>query len=752
MAKHHVRSQRNRDHRFTRFSFLLIFLTILFSSSAFGFYAPLTNYTASYNGSLIKLSVYDPYRGTTVESDWLDYLTDFRQSNGVASWLSASDEMTVAVYDPARSTPWRIGTRSNVLAPGYHTNDHGHAAIYAIPNGSPSVVISKYSPENGSWDFPGLVTGSLVDLTIYIRDQLMIIYYIDYEQDPYHLDAYALDERNGARTKIITPFVSPISDLSVDEVGNITYVDPDNETNYMAYHFDRYIGPDTYGEWRGPSTTEVFKTKAMACIVEEQTVSGSPSPENVWWFFDCSIGSTSSSIDFKDGFATTQRAPGHPFTTNSTFRVEQTVCNTFNCDCHYTDITNTIVAPTGSITIADLHPTYDRDVNLSFTYSGEVDLMRLKNENNSLWGSWFYATPVYNCWQLSAGYGTKTVSAQFFDDDLDKISQEYTAQIDYVAPIAVTSPNGGEYLKQGNTYYVTWTYPGPNAVKVELWNNGSFQATLASAISPGTTSIMCTIPVNHNEASTWFGSNYKIRVTDVIFNNYDESDGNFHIGDIWMTAPNGSESIVLGTSYSIQFTAREIPSDPIKITLWDNDVKIGAIADNITITNPENSISWTLVGDLIDGSGCTGINEEITSLGANFKIQARAGTTEFKDSSDSNFTINGIRVSAPNGDYCNSGEIVNQILIYGNQYSISWDALSLPTGDIKITLMQGTTTLGVIATDLPNTQTSYNWTVGKDLNGNDFTPSTGTGFKVRVRVKDQAVIDESDNSFEIQNP
>jgi len=261
----------------------------------------------------------------------------------------------------------------------------------------------------------------------------------------------------------------------------------------------------------------------MACIVPEQTVSGSPSPENVWWFFDYSIANTSSLITFGDNTSSTERSPGHPYVTNGPFTVQQTVSGCGGNDSDSTDISFSITnPPTGSISISDTDPTYDNTVNLVLNYSTSyVDQMRLKNENDSTWGAWQTAAGTYSDWELSSGYGTKTVYAQFFDDTRDYITQESSDQINYYPAIAVTYPNGGDYLKQGKAYDVTWTYAGSNAVRVELWNKGSYQTTLASSVSSGTTSLNCTIPVNHTTSSNWIGANYKVRVIDTVYSHYD---------------------------------------------------------------------------------------------------------------------------------------------------------------------------------------------------------------------------------------
>ena len=748
MERKFVRPNRTRVPHFSKISFLFIFLTLVFSTSAFGFYAPLTDITVTYNATNteLKLSVYDPYRGTNVESGWLttngdQSNNDYKSSNGVASWHSASNEITVAVYDPARSTPWRTDTISYVSATTpHHENANGMVCAYVGEPSWSGVRIRLYNPGTGGFTAEGIASNSNVD--IQIGKNILLMSYTNNSALPYNIVARAYKGPSSACSKSMASEYA-ITSILLNTSDTITFSNQGN-THCWAYQY-------TTHSWQERINSSI-STTPMAYILAEQTVSGSPSPENVWWFFDYSIANTASSIDFDDNTTSTERSPGHPFVTSDSFTVQQTVSGCGSGDTFDVVITNTIDAPTGSVSISDSDPTYDRSVDLGLSFTPpQVDLMRFKNENDAVWGTWQSASTTYAGWDLSSGYGSKTVYVQYFRDDLDYISQEYSDQINYYPAIAVTYPNGSEYLKQGKQYTITWTYAGSNNVDVELWNNGSYQATIASGVSSGTTSALYTIPVDHTDTSTWIGANYKIRVKDTVYNHYDESDSNFHIGDIWMTSPNGSESLTFRNGTTIQFTAKEIPSDPIKITLWKGGSKVGAIADNITITTADNSIPWDNVGDLLDDGLCTGINDEMeVALGSDFQIQARVGTTAFKDLSDSNFTIDGIRVIAPNGKYCDNGVIQDQVLTIGNSYLIQWDKYSLPTGLLKVILYDGETAKAVLATDLANTTTQFNWTVGKDVNNNDISNCTGTNFRILVRVKDQIILDLSDNPFEIE--
>ena len=65
----------------------------------------------------------------------------------------------------------------------------------------------------------------------------------------------------------------------------------------------------------------------------------------------------------------------------------------------------------------------------------------------------------------------------------------------------------------------------------------------------------------------------------------------------------------------------------------------------------------------------------------------------------------------------------------GESRPITWTASGI-TGTLMIELMQGTTLLGVIASDIAPAPGSYTWTVGRLADG---TFHTGTNLKVRIR-------------------
>jgi len=96
----------------------------------------------------------------------------------------------------------------------------------------------------------------------------------------------------------------------------------------------------------------------------------------------------------------------------------------------------------------------------------------------------------------------------------------------------------------------------------------------------------------------------------------------------------------------------------------------------------------------------------------------------------------GITVTSPNG-----GE--NWEL--GSTHNVTWNAQGL-SNNLKITLWQDDSNLGIIGYDIDPAAGSYPWTVGQHNGG---TASIGTGYKIKIKEISTTVSDFSDQSFSI---
>jgi hypothetical protein len=87
----------------------------------------------------------------------------------------------------------------------------------------------------------------------------------------------------------------------------------------------------------------------------------------------------------------------------------------------------------------------------------------------------------------------------------------------------------------------------------------------------------------------------------------------------------------------------------------------------------------------------------------------------------------------------------SEALCKGSHYNITWTYSGVT--HVKLTLRQNGEIVGPITLDLPPTQHSFDWEVGKLANGTTVNP--GAGFKIRVRTVDNGDYDDSDKPFGI---
>jgi hypothetical protein len=202
------------------------------------------------------------------------------------------------------------------------------------------------------------------------------------------------------------------------------------------------------------------------------------------------------------------------------------------------------------------------------------------------------------------------------------------------APVlTVSSPDGGEAWNKGSSQTITWTDNIVGNVKIELFRNGIFNATIsASTESDG--SYTWAIPANQATGST-----YKIHITSLDTPTLtDASNSNFTIRtatSVRVLSPNGGEVWCKGETVTI--TWLDNLSGNVKIELLQDGTSIKIIASS---TASDGLHGWTVANSPPDNN--------------NYKIRITSvAPPTILDESDTNFTIttctSGAK-SAANGD------------------------------------------------------------------------------------------------------
>jgi hypothetical protein len=266
------------------------------------------------------------------------------------------------------------------------------------------------------------------------------------------------------------------------------------------------------------------------------------------------------------------------------------------------------------------------------------------------------------------------------------------------ASVTVTSPNGMETWPSGSSRSITWTTDGvTGSVDIHLFRNFAQVGVIAQGVAASAG----TYAWNVGEMASGLapdGQGYKIRVRTDGGSYQDLSNCAFTIGaaadpTVEVTSPNGGESLAVGASRTITWSAANCDGN-INIYLDQNSSLVGTIASGVTAS--AGSYTWT-VGDYSGGTAGTGTG---------YKVRIETTDGSAKDSSDGAFAIvaqtDPLDLSAPDG---------GEAWIIGSTQRISWTSNGV-TGNVNLYLYRGTTNLGLVASGISVDAGGYSWKAG----------------------------------------
>jgi hypothetical protein len=166
-------------------------------------------------------------------------------------------------------------------------------------------------------------------------------------------------------------------------------------------------------------------------------------------------------------------------------------------------------------------------VTMTFSGTGTIPASKM-TESNGVWSqTGFQMGTTYRVTPSMAGY---TFAPQYTDFSGESSGLNFIGTSVVPPGIQLVSLNGGEILKVGTSYNVTWTYTGTpgSKVKIELLKNGALKSTITTKASIGTGG---TGTYNWKiSRSLTPGTDYRIRVTSTTNSSAtDTGEGNFSI-------------------------------------------------------------------------------------------------------------------------------------------------------------------------------------------------------------------------------
>ncbi|MBI3252361.1 MAG: hypothetical protein HYZ52_03450, partial [Candidatus Omnitrophica bacterium] len=182
----------------------------------------------------------------------------------------------------------------------------------------------------------------------------------------------------------------------------------------------------------------------------------------------------------------------------------------------------------------------------------------------------------------------------------------------------------------------------------------------------------------------------------------DQIDVGYDTATVTVTAPNGSEVIKIGSSYSITWTKTgTVPNDlVVELDTDGSGAYATSIASGVSSTSP---YTWASVNN-------------VNTTTAKIRLRS-ASVPSCRDASNANFTMANVALTAPNG---------GEKLQVGKSYTITWSASSSGVpNDLRIKYAtDGATFSTTVVSSLTASTGSYSWTSVDD------SPSTTVKFRI----------------------
>lgn len=291
-----------------------------------------------------------------------------------------------------------------------------------------------------------------------------------------------------------------------------------------------------------------------------------------------------------------------------------------------------------------------------------------------------------------------------------------TNVITIISPsLALVTPNGGEFIKAGANYNITWNSSSDiTNLKLEYTtNSGSNWNVIENTIAASSGSYSWNVP------PTLSSTNTKLRIRDAV-NTFvlDTSSTSFKVGWVQLVTPNGGEHWQASSSQDI---------------IWNHSSSV----QNVRIEySTNNGSSWTLLETSYPADS-NKINWDISNISTStglVRISDANSSLAIDDISEANFTVSLIQLSLPNG-----GEEIKS----GTDYLIKWTNSPDITNIDLLYSLDGGTSYQTLVSNIDASVGEYNWTL----------PTNISSAQALIRVRDfnsPLVRDASDAIFDIK--
>jgi hypothetical protein len=386
-------------------------------------------------------------------------------------------------------------------------------------------------------------------------------------------------------------------------------------------------------------------------------------------------------------------------------------------ECEYPSCTGTILSPaTGAVLCEGGETTLTWETSSCCPQTVRIVLLRdgvvcrqiaasTANDGEHVW-------TVAGCTGAAGAYRVALLDAE--DRVIAASAGSFT--IEQACQPRLTSPNGGEQYRAGESASITWQSAGccGNFVSIELLRDDTPCLTIAeSTANDG--ELLWTVAA----CASQYGA-YRVRVTDLDSGASDDSDQSFTIGPactLDVTYPNGGELLCTGAPEVLTWSDTGLCGSTVRLELLTAGQSCLTIA---TAATNNGSYAWTV-------EPCP------TGAGA-YRLRVSDPQSGAADTSDAAFTIAGgcaLAVTQPSE---------NVSVCEGDPVEIAWTSSSCCGPAVRLVLLRGGSLCQTIADSVAN-QGPYVWTAAR---------CEGSNHQYRVQVIDLTTGDTAVSSGTLQ--
>ncbi len=347
--------------------------------------------------------------------------------------------------------------------------------------------------------------------------------------------------------------------------------------------------------------------------------------------------------------------------------------------------------------------------------STNIDNVKIEYSLNN----WTNKTEIVNSISAQTGtyawnvpdFQTNNARVKISDVNFPNVAREVVFNIKQTLNLSLTAPHGGELLKSGNQYPITWKSKNVASIDIDYSTDGGTNwLSVATMIDATKSPYYWTVPDLNSQ--TCLVKVYQSTDPSI----FAESDSSFIISNarLELLSPNGGELWYINDTKEIKWDSKGINNLGLAYRLHKDSAWIDI--SNSEPASPSMKYNWTL--------------PIIPSNNVSIKVYDTENPGIY-DVSDAVFTVAGVKLTS-----LNSGEK----LIFREETVVTWEAVEVTDVQLSYSIDNGNN-WNIIENSFSAEKESYTWDA-------PYPPSDSCLFRIRDN-NNSSLVDTSDITFSI---